>query len=145
MTHITGGRFNRLLVVIGAAVAFASSVPVSAQEARGAAEVAGAAADEASADEKPTGSIEGTVHDPSGAAVTEAALTIKNLATDESLGSISDASGAFSIQNLAPGSYQIRAQKPGFREADATIVVAASQRLHADVRLQRATTADDPA
>jgi hypothetical protein len=130
---------------MGAAVALASSVSVSAQEAPGAAGVTGAAADAAPADAELTGSIVGTVHDPSGAAVTEAALTIKNLATDERLRSISDASGAFSIQNLAPGTYEIRAEKSGFRESDATVVVAASQRLHADFRLNPATAADDPA
>src|SRR3984893_1784440 len=146
MTHITGtgGRFNRLLVVMGAAVALALSGPVSAQEAPGAAEVAGPAAGAASADATLNGSIVGTVHDQSGAAITKAELTIRNLATDERLGSVSDASGAFSIQNLAPGTYEIRAQKPGFREASATIVVAPLQRLHADFQLTLGTTADNP-
>jgi hypothetical protein len=130
---------------MGASVAFALSDPVSAQEAPGPAEVTSAATDAASADAMLTGSIVGTVHDPSGAAVTAAELTIKNLATDDSVSRISDASGGFSIQNLAPGTYQIRAQKPGFREADATIVVAASQRLHADFRLNLAAAADNPA
>src|SRR5580704_13447598 len=60
----------------------------------------------ASADAKLASSIVGTVQDPSGAPVRAAELTVKNLATDEILGSTSDASGAFSIQNLTPGSYE---------------------------------------
>jgi putative OmpL-like beta-barrel porin-2/carboxypeptidase family protein len=104
-----------------------------------------APAKEASADPVLASSIVGTVHDPSDVAVTEAELTIKNLATDEILSSTSDASGAFSIQNLTPGSYEISARKSGFREADATIVVAASQRVHTDFRLKLATTVEDSA
>src|SRR5579872_7067974 len=52
------------------------------------------------ADASLASSIEGIVHDLSGAAVTEAAVTLKNVATHEVLSRTSDASGAFSIQNL---------------------------------------------
>jgi hypothetical protein len=108
----------------------------------GAAELKGTAADGAPADAVLSGSIVGTVQDPSGATVTGVDLTIRNLATDEVLIRTSDASGGFSVQNLTPGSYEIKAEKAGFREADATIVVGASQRLHADFRLKLATTAE---
>jgi hypothetical protein len=161
-------RFNRWLVAAGALVALAVTHTVLAQEAGAAAAAtavasafagsteasavapgagklseAGPTADGAPADANLAGSIVGTVQDPAGAAVTQAELTIKNLATDEILTRTSDASGVFSIQNLTPGSYEIRAQKSGFREADATIVLAASQRLHADFRLTLAPTAAD--
>ena len=65
---------------------------------------------------KPTvgSSIVGTVHDASGVALNGAELRIKNLASDEIRSRTSDASGAFSVQNLPPGSYEIRARKPGF-------------------------------
>jgi hypothetical protein len=158
-------RFNRWLVAAGAFVTLAVTYPALAQEAGAAAaatavtsaftgstngstvapraEVTGTAADEVSADARLASSIVGTVQDPTGAAVTQAELTIKNLATDEMLTRTSDGSGAYSIQNLKPGSYEISAQKSGFRQADATIVLAASQRLHADFRLTLATTAAD--
>src|SRR6266849_3484975 len=150
MTHIASGRSYRLVLAARAFAAFAISHPASAQDADhvlvasggsevvvpGAGEVTGTGVDGAWAHAKPAGSIVGTVHDPSGAPVTEVELTIKNLATDEILNRMSDASGEFSIQNVTPGSYEIRAQKSGFRETDATIVLAASQRLYSDFRLR---------
>ncbi len=162
--------FNRWLVTAGALVTLAVAQTSLAQEAGaagaapvvarafagatdasavapGAAEVpaTGTGADGVPADTKSVSSIVGTVQDPVGAAVTQAELTIRNLATDEILSRTSDESGAFSIQNLTPGSYEIRARKFGFGEADATIVLAASQRVHADVRLKLATTAEHAA
>ena len=129
--------------------AFAGSTDASAV-VPGAAEVTatGTAADGVSADTadaKSGSSIVGTVQDPAGAAVSAAELTLKNLTTDEILSRTSDESGTFSIQNLTPGSYEIRARKFGFGEADATIVLAASQRVHADFRLKLATTAEHAA
>ena len=135
---MTSGTCNRLFVATGAVVALALSHPVAAQNADdsglreairrisftsapagafGAREVTGTTADDAAAGAKPDSSIVGTVHDPSGAAVTGAELTIKNLATDQVQTQTSDASGAFDVQNLAPGSYQISAAKSGFRDA----------------------------
>jgi hypothetical protein len=129
--------------------AFAGSTDASAVAPRAAEVTAtGTAADGVSADPVDTksgSSIVGTVQDPAGAAVSAAELTLKNLATDEVLSRTSDESGTFSIQNLTPGSYEIRARKFGFGEADATIVLAASQRVHADFRLKLATTAEHAA
>ena len=119
--------FNRLLVLMTVAVAVTTPRVASAQEG---------ASGEALAS-----SVVGTVHDPSDAPVSGADLTIKNLATDESLTATSDATGAFSIQNLIPGSYEIKAYRSGFREAEGTVVVAAHQRLHADFRLKLADAA----
>jgi hypothetical protein len=90
-------------------------------------------------------SVVGTAHDPSGLAVTGVNVTIKNLATDETRSTTSDASGRFEVQNLTPGSYEISAEKSGFRDANATIVLAASERLHADFRLKLADAAENPA
>ena len=169
MTEMTSDRFNRLLVAAGALVTLGVAQTVLAQAA-GAAAVptavassftastaaavdpgaagvtgAGTSADGGAPDAMRASSIVGSVHDSAGVAVTQAELTIKNLATDEILSRTSDASGAFSIQNLTPGSYEIKAQKYGFRVADATVLLAASQRLHADFRLKLATTAEDTA
>jgi len=87
--------------------------------------------------------IAGTVRDPNGRPVAGVQLTVKNLSTDETLNRTSDASGAFELQNLAPGSYAIKAEKPGFRGAEAAVVLGISEQLHADVVLMLAATADD--
>ena len=103
------------------------------------------AADASVVDAKRASSIEGIVRDPAGATLAGVALTIRNVATAEIQQRTSDASGAFSVKNVIPGSYEITAEKSGFREASATIVLAASQRAQADVRLTLADAADDAA
>jgi hypothetical protein len=86
--------------------------------------------------------IVGTVLDPSGAALSGVELTIRNLATDEIQNRTSDASGTFSVQDLTPGSFEITAAKNGFREANATVVVAAQKQVQADFRLEPAALAE---
>ncbi|HEV3216162.1 MAG TPA: TonB-dependent receptor, partial [Vicinamibacterales bacterium] len=93
---------------------------------------------DAAAEVAPRSGIVGTVHDPSGAPVTGADLTIRNLAGDQAQRRTSDASGAFNVQNLSPGFYQVVAFKAGFGEATTTLVLVAHQQLHADLRLTAA-------
>ena len=109
------------------------------------ADAATPATESAPADTNLAASIDGIVHDPSGEAVAGVTLTITNLATDQIQSRTSDPSGAFIVQNVTPGSYEIRAEKAGFRDANATIVLAASQRAHADVRLKLAGAAENSA
>jgi hypothetical protein len=54
-------------------------------------------------------SIARTVHDPLAAAVVDAEVTVKNLASDETNKATTDAAGAFSIEGLIPGSYEVTA------------------------------------
>jgi hypothetical protein len=72
------------------------------------------------------GSIVGTVHDAAGAVLPGTDLRITSLASDETQHRTADGSGAFTVGKLTPGSYEIRAEKSGFRGATATIVLAAS-------------------
>jgi len=90
-------------------------------------------------------SIVGSVHDESGAAVTAAQLTIKNLATDSRQNTTSDASGAYQIELLVPGSYEIVATKYGFTEAKARVVLGANRQLRADLKLKLRKPEDDKA
>jgi putative OmpL-like beta-barrel porin-2/carboxypeptidase family protein len=100
---------------------------------------------DAAAEATPGSGIVGTVHDPSGAAVTGADLTIRNLANEKVQSRTSDASGAFNVQNLTPGFYEVMATKDGFREANTTVVLAAHQQLHADLRLTPTAAAEETA
>ena len=99
----------------------------------------------ASAQVTPASGIVGTVHDPSGAAVTGVDLTIRNLADGKIQSARSDALGAFNVQNLAPGSYEIRAAKHGVGETSTTIVLPAQVQANADLRLKAAAVAGDAA
>src|SRR6266571_5291056 len=51
-----------------------------------------------------TGNIQGTVQDPSGAAVAQAKLVLQNSATQVSATTTSDSSGNYKFLSLAPGS-----------------------------------------
>ncbi|MBV8811682.1 MAG: carboxypeptidase regulatory-like domain-containing protein, partial [Acidobacteriaceae bacterium] len=61
-----------------------------------------------------TSSITGTVADPSGAAVGNAKIELKNMGTNDvhDLTSLND--GSYQFNNLQPGSYQITVTAPGF-------------------------------
>ncbi len=61
-----------------------------------------------------TGSIQGTVTDPNGAVVPNAAVTITNKATGQTSKLTSSGSGTFSSGALIPGEYTVRIEAKGF-------------------------------
>src|SRR5262249_41599070 len=61
-----------------------------------------------------SGTIYGTVADPTGAGVPEAGVTATNVATGVSSTTRADASGNYSLPSLPPGIYNIRIEKQGF-------------------------------
>jgi hypothetical protein len=58
--------------------------------------------------------ITGTVSDQSGGVLPQAAISIKNIATGITRTSTTSTAGFYSIPNLLPGSYEIRASAQGF-------------------------------
>src|SRR5438270_2164297 len=62
-----------------------------------------------------TGSIQGTVTDPNGAVVPNAAITITNQATGQTSKLTSSASGTYSSGALIPGTYTVRIEAKGFQ------------------------------
>jgi len=92
-----------------------------------------------------TGSISGIVRDSSGAAVTGVQLTVKNLANDRTQSATSDAAGAYNIQNLAAGSYEITASKYGFGDVLARVATEPGQPAHLDLKLTLAAVGEDAA
>jgi putative OmpL-like beta-barrel porin-2/carboxypeptidase family protein len=90
-----------------------------------------------------TGGISGIVRDSSGAAVTGVRLTIKNLANDQIQITTSDAAGAYNIQNLAAGSYEITTSKYGFGDTLARVATEAGQPAHLDLKLKLAAVGED--
>ncbi|WP_263356515.1 TonB-dependent receptor [Acidicapsa ligni] len=64
-----------------------------------------------------TSSVSGTITDSSGAVIANAKVTIRNDATGAERSTTLNGSGAYTITNLAPGSYTIRAEAEGFATA----------------------------
>ena len=82
--------------LVFAALVFSPLVPATAH-----AQVAGA-------------TLSGTVTDQSGGVVPQAAISIKNIATGITRTSTTSAAGFYSVPNLLPGTYEVRASAPGF-------------------------------
>lgn len=70
-----------------------------------------------------TGSIQGTVTDPNGAVVPNAAITIKNKATGQTSKLTSSSSGTYASGALIPGEYEVRIEAKGFQTQVLTIPV----------------------
>ncbi|MBV8845320.1 MAG: TonB-dependent receptor [Bryobacterales bacterium] len=62
-----------------------------------------------------TGSISGRVEDPTGAAVSDATITVRNLETGAIRSTTTDGVGGFTIRSLPLGPQEIKAEKTGFR------------------------------
>jgi hypothetical protein len=70
-----------------------------------------------------TGSIVGTVRDPSGATVVGARIAITNLSTGRVLDLTTNISGAFNSGALIPGDYRTRVIARGFKSVEVTLTV----------------------
>jgi len=66
------------------------------------------------------GTIRGTVSDPSGAFVPDAAVTVRNVNTGLTQTVKSGADGVYNILYLPAGSYTVTAEKTGFKKAETT-------------------------
>src|SRR5215472_3338303 len=60
------------------------------------------------------GTIEGSVVDPSGAAIVQAAVTIRNAVTGYHQSATTDRDGAFRFTNIPPNPYHLEVTAPGF-------------------------------
>ncbi|HWE51118.1 MAG TPA: TonB-dependent receptor [Bryobacteraceae bacterium] len=59
-------------------------------------------------------SLRGTIKDPSGAVVSDAAVSLTDAATGSLRKVVTDASGSYQFLQLAPGDYSVKVEKPGF-------------------------------
>ncbi len=64
-----------------------------------------------------TSSLSGTVTDPTGAMVPAAAVTVRNNDTGALFKSATAANGVFLVPSLAPGTYSVTVNAPGFKQA----------------------------
>jgi hypothetical protein len=70
-----------------------------------------------------TGSIVGTVTDPSGAVVDGAKVVIANTGTNQTVTLTSNSAGAFSTGPLDPGTYKVQVSAKGFSSISQTVTV----------------------
>src|SRR2546425_10304962 len=87
--------------------------------------------------QEPTGSIEGTVSDPQGAIVQNAAITVRNVATNSTRNSTSSDNGHYRISQVAPGNYEVKVSAPNFKTSVVSdVVVGVGQNVPLDVHLE---------
>lgn len=88
-------------------------------------------------------SLSGTAFDETGAVVPHAELKLINSATGIASSFMSDQLGRYSFQNLPPGTYELRASVPGFREyRQSGIELNINIRARVNVQLQLGTTTE---
>lgn len=83
-----------------------------------------------------TGSIVGTIVDPSGAVVGGAKVAITNVATGHVINLTTNSSGAYNCAALIPGSYKVRVTTKGFRTTEIGLTVLVGNTATGNVKLE---------
>jgi len=83
-----------------------------------------------------TGSIIGTVTDPTGGVVSSAIITITNKVTGQSLQAKTTGTGTYTSGPLLPGDYTVQVQSAGFKGVEAPVTVQVAVTSSANVRLE---------
>src|ERR1700756_1063346 len=83
-----------------------------------------------------TGGIAGTITDATGAVVGEAKLTLKNIATTETLSNTTSAGGEYLFPLLKPGDYTLTVTKDGFKTATRPVTVVLGTTVNASLALE---------
>jgi Carboxypeptidase regulatory-like domain len=92
-----------------------------------------------------TGSINGNITDPTGAAVVGAGIVLTNDGTGAKMTAKSASNGTYHFDLIQPGAYTILVDMPGFSKLESKVEVANSQVLAADLKLavgSESTTVD---
>jgi len=88
-----------------------------------------------------SGAVTGTVTDPSGAAVPNATVTLKNNDTGAAASVTSNGTGAYRFGLLNPGSYTVSVAAPGFSGVHQNVSVAVGQSSTVNMKLEVAASA----
>src|ERR1035437_1558407 len=84
-----------------------------------------------------TGSVRGTVTDPSGAVVAGAAVAVTNTGTGVTTNTVTDKSGLYSVGFLVLGNYTVTATAPGFETSSVgPFILQVDQIVTADAKLE---------
>ena len=82
-----------------------------------------------------TGSIVGTITDPSGAVLSGTKVTITNVGTNEVISLTSNSSGAYNSGALTPGTYRVQVSQKGFSTVNETVPVQVGNTATVNVKL----------
>ncbi|HEX8763696.1 MAG TPA: carboxypeptidase regulatory-like domain-containing protein, partial [Candidatus Acidoferrum sp.] len=89
-------------------------------------------------------SVTGLVSDPTGAPVSSARVSVKNLETGALRDAVTDDTGRYQVLALAVGEYEVKVAKPGFQDAARSgIELVVGQQATIDVRLQVGTVSSE--
>jgi hypothetical protein len=89
------------------------------------------------------GSIVGTVLDQSGASVPNVSITVTNTGTNQTIETKTDEGGRFSVPNLLPGTYDLKATGSGFRPYNRTnIIITANTIARSDIQFELGATTE---
>ena len=89
-----------------------------------------------------TGAIQGTVSDPQNAIVAGAKINLTNLDTGAAVSKLSQSDGSFVFPLLAPGSYKVEIQAPGFESGvyEVTVEITKVSNVSARLKLGQVST-----
>ena len=88
-----------------------------------------------------TGTIQGIISDPTGAAIPKAAVTVKNMATGEDRSFTTDDSGFYAVPSLPAGRYSISVKASGMQATTVNdLVLEVSRTVVQDFHLQVSST-----
>ena len=82
-----------------------------------------------------SGSIQGTVTDPSGAAISGAKITIRNPANGQVTKLAASTAGTYATGSLQPGEYVVRVEAKGFETSELPLVVKVGTTASGNVKL----------
>ena len=90
-----------------------------------------------------TGTVAGTVTDPTGAAVVDAKITLADPSTGSSRAATTNDTGRYIFANVIPGTYNVTINKTGFRQAKfSDQVVSVGSALTLNVALELGSTTE---
>lgn len=87
-----------------------------------------------------TGRLFGTITDPTGAVVSNATVSVTEVATGRVITATTDASGRYAINALPVANYHVAVTKEGFRTENADIAIEVSQVLEISLKLETGAT-----
>jgi hypothetical protein len=81
-----------------------------------------------------SGILVGIVRDPTGAAIPDAKVVVRNLGTNVEFTFVTDETGNYLVPGLIPGRYSVAAEKTGFRKSTIPeVVIEVNQTLRVDI------------